>query len=228
MATKKLKKATKATSADKAVKAKRTGYRFKTEGNPKLHKKDGSLNEKGKNLYYKKPTAEEIEKYKKKHGEYPDAKGEKQVYHERRADRKHSDDNLTKKFKKGGKVKQGAPQSESYSAKADKKEKSKPVGKRFTNELAEELGKSPNATPTKKEVEEYLGNGVYDEKRKDKSDKSLSKRFEEGGEAVVIVVEKSVDEMTAELGRAPKYPYDFIDGIKYEKCFLRPFYRKIG
>jgi hypothetical protein len=224
MSAKKLLKAKKSTEADKAIKAKRTGYRFKTEGNPKLHKKDGDLNAKGKELYYKKPTAKEVEEFKRdKDGNY--ASDVKQIYHERRADRKHSDDNLVKKFKTGGKVKQGAAQSESYSPKKDKKEKAKPVGKRFTNELAEELGKSKNATPTKKEVEEYLGNGVYDEKRKDKSDVSLTKKYEEGGEAKDI--EMSVEEMKVILGREPKYPNDFINGKKYQKCFLRPYYKLI-
>lgn len=222
MATK-LKKPKKASKADKAVKAKRTGYRFKTEGNPNLEKKDGTLNAKGKKLYFKKPSKEEIEKYKKKHGEYPD--DVKQIYHERRADRTHSDDNLTKKFKKGGKVKQGAPQSDSYSPKRDKKEKAKPVGMRYTDKLAKKLGKSPNADPTKKDIEKYLGEGVYDEKRKDKSDKSLTKKFEDGGD-IDIPVEKSVEEMKIELGREPKYPHDYINGVKYTKCFLRPFYRK--
>lgn len=224
MSAKKLLKAKKPSEGDKAIKAKRTGYRFKTEGNPKLHKKDGDLNAMGKKLYYKKPTPKEIEEFKRdKDGNY--ASDVKQIYHERRSDRKHSDDNLVKKFKTGGNVKQGAAQSESYSPKKDKKEKAKPVGKRFTNELAEELGKSKNATPTKKEVEEYLGNGVYDEKRKDKSDVSLTKKYEEGGETKEI--EMSVEEMKVILGREPKYPNDFINGKKYQKCFLRPYYRLI-
>lgn len=224
MSAKKLLKPKKSTDADKAIKAKRTGYRFKTEGNPKLHKKDGDLNAKGKELYYKKPTAKEVEEFKRdKDGNFAD--DVKQIYHERRADRKHSDDNLVKKFKTGGGVKQNAAQSESYTPKKDKKEKAKPVGKRFTNELAEELGKSKNATPTKKEVEEYLGNGVYDEKRKDKSDVSLTKKYENGGETKEI--EMSVEEMKVILGREPKYPNDFINGKKYQKCFLRPYYKLI-
>lgn len=303
MSAKKLLKAKKPSEGDKAIKAKRTGYRFKTEGNPKLHKKDGDLNAKGKELYYKKPTAKEIQEFKRdKDGNY--ASDIKQIYHERRSDRKHSDDNLTKKYAKGGSiydlkkvkshneflnlikelegkirlvsnenykdndspyskeyvsdgdvinvkiekhtekgkptyytwkwseqygkgggVKQNPAQSESYSPKKDKKEKAKPVGKRFTNELAEKLGKSKNATPTKKEVEEYLGNGVYDEKRKDKSDVSLTKKYEEGGEAKDI--EMSVEEMKVILGREPKYPNDFINGKKYKKCFLRPYYKLV-
>jgi len=219
----KLKKAQKPTTDDKAIKAKRTGYRFKTEGNPKLHKKDGDLNAKGKSLYFKKPTSKEVEKFKRNpDGSYDDKT--KQIYHERRADRKHSDDNLTKKFKGGGKVKQNPAQSESYSAKSDKGEKAKPVGKRFTDALAKKLHKSPNATPTNKEVDKYLGEGVYDEKRKDKSDVSLSKKFEGGGEATVEI---SQDEMESILGRKAKWPIDFINGKKYEKCFLRRAYRLV-
>jgi len=217
----KLKKAQKPSSKDKDIKAKRTGYRFKTEGNPKLHKKDGDLNAKGESLYYKKPSKQEVEKFKRNEdGSYDDKT--KQVYHERRADRKHSDDNLKKKFKGGGKVKQNPPQSESYSAKDDKGEKAKPVGKRYTDKLAEKLHKSPNATPTIKDTEKYLGNGVYDEKRKDKSDVSLTKKLEDGGEASKEI---SCEEMKTILGRDPKWPTDFVNGKKYEKCFLRAYYK---
>ena len=148
MATKKLKKVKKTSEKDKQQKAKPTGYRFKTEGNPKLEKKDGTLNKKGKELYYARPTKEEVEKFKKN----PDGSYDsdvKQIYHERRADRKHSDDNLKKKFEEGGKM-----------------------------ELAEE--------PT---------------------------------------VELSIEEMRTALGREPNYPYDYINGKKYIKCFLRPYYQ---
>lgn len=331
----KIKKARKPSQRDKEIKAKRTGYRFKTEGNPKLHKQDGSLNKKGEELYYKKPTTDEIEKYKKTNNKYPDADGLRQIYHERRANRKHSDDNLTKKYDKGGRVykeglayklerakhnksedwevpmskrkkkfdngggiedvlitiesgndgelkevwrgkntiknqpiynsvyknqikkgktvflyengvlmysdfadldegkyekgggvKQNKAQSESYSKKADKLEKAKPVGMRYTDKLAKKLGKRVREEPTKKDVEKYLGKGVYDEKRKDKSDISISNKFEEGGETEPNI-ELSLDEMKASLGREPKYPYDFIKGKKYVKCFLRPYYKLV-
>ena len=145
MATKKTKKVTKTTDKDKHQKAKPTGYRFKTEGNPKLEKKDGTLNKKGKELYYKRPTKEEVDKFKKN----PDGSYDsdvKQIYHERRADRKHSDDNLKKKF-------------------------------------------------------------------------------EEGGVAEEQAVELSIEEMRTALGREPNYPYDYIAGKKYIKCFLRPYYQ---
>lgn len=442
----KIKKARKPSQRDKEIKAKRTGYRFKTEGNPKLHKKkDGSLNKKGEELYYKKPTADEIEKYKKTNNKYPDADGLRQIYHERRANRKHSDDNLTKKYDKGGRVykeglayklerakhnksedwevpmskrkkkfdngggvtdvtknilkeyvfeykypkhknkpsfnqyysidtskvypiggmsedgfmlkfingnksgtaitvtealqairngeieleqsegyfvkikaikkdtfanggdvKQNKAQSESYSKKADKLEKAKPVGMRYTDKLAKKLGKRVREEPTKKDVEKYLGKGVYDEKREDKSDISISKKFDKGGkvfddskggelkvgDSVILTnvsdldveggklfvgkkltvnklidlesnyisfkdergevfdfygyhvdksisnkfeeggetepnIELSLDEMKASLGREPKYPYDFIKGKKYVKCFLRPYYKLV-
>jgi hypothetical protein len=38
----------------------------------------------------------------------------------------------------------------------------------------------------------------------------------------------SIEEMTTALGREPKYPYDFINGKKYIKCFLRPYYALKG
>jgi hypothetical protein len=122
----------------------------------------------------------------------------------------------------GGGVKQNPPQSKSYTKKADiGAGKAKPVGKRYTDKLAKKLGKSPNAEPTQKDINKYLGKGVYDEKRKDKSDISLSKKFEDGGATVEI----SVEEMKSTLGREPRYPSDFINGKKYVKCFLRPYYR---
>jgi hypothetical protein len=125
---------------------------------------------------------------------------------------------------KGGSVgvKQNPPQSKSYTKKADiGAGKAKPVGKRYTDKLAKKLGKSPNADPTQKDINKYLGKGVYDEKRKDKSDISLKKKFEDGGATVEI----SVEEMKSTLGREPRYPSDFINGKKYVKCFLRPYYR---
>ncbi|HWY12365.1 MAG TPA: hypothetical protein VN026_13615 [Bacteroidia bacterium] len=97
---KKLLKPTKTTPEDKARKAKRTGYRFKTDH---LKNKDGSESKLAKKLHYKTPTKKEIEKYKKNpDGSYPNKKIE--IYHERRADRKHSDDSPRDKFKSGGKI----------------------------------------------------------------------------------------------------------------------------
>lgn len=125
---------------DKKLKAKATGYRYKTEGVDALTKKDGTLNKKGQKLRFKRPTKSEIEKYKKdSDGNYPD--DVKQIYHESRDDKKHSDDNLKEKF-------------------------------------------------------------------------------ENGGEVVL-----SMEDMRTALGREPKYPYDFINGKKYNKCFLKPYYK---
>jgi hypothetical protein len=169
------------------------------------------------------PTQKDINKYL--------GKG---VYDEKRKDK--SDISLRKKFEMGGDmmemggdmmangggVKQNPPQSKSYTKRNDiQAGKAKPVGKRYTDKLAKKLGKSPNADPTQKDINKYLGKGVYDEKRKDKSDISLSKKFEDGGATVEI----SVEEMKSTLGREPRYPSDFINGKKYVKCFLRPYYR---
>jgi hypothetical protein len=162
------------------------------------------------------PTQKDINKYL--------GKG---VYDEKRKDK--SDISLRKKFEMGGDmmangggVKQNPPQSKSYTKRNDiQAGKAKPVGKRYTDKLAKKLGKSPNADPTQKDINKYLGKGVYDEKRKDKSDISLKKKFEDGGATVEI----SVEEMKSTLGREPRYPSDFINGKKYVKCFLRPYYR---
>ena len=139
---KKKSKIAKPSMEDLARKAKRTGYRFKTDH---LKKKNGELNELGKSLRYKKPTADEIAKYKMQDGEYPNKKI--QVYNEKRNDRKHSDDNLKKKF-------------------------------------------------------------------------------EEGGQADGLPEMISITEFTEKLGREPHYPNDFMNGVKYTKCFLKPFYKK--
>lgn len=139
--TKRLLKANKPSERDKDIKAKPTGYRWKTSHLKK--KKDGTEGKLARKLHFKRPTVDEIEKYKKHpDGTYSDDK--KQIYHERRKDRKHSDDNIKKKFDDGGNVE---------------------------------------------------------------------------------IVEVSVEEMTNMLGREPKYPCDFINGKKYVKCFLRPYYK---
>jgi hypothetical protein len=134
------KKPKKPSQKDKDKKAKPTGYRYKTKGVDGLSNQDGKLNKKGKKLRFKRPTKIEVEKFKKNpDGSYPDET--KQIYHEKRQDRKHSDDNLTKKYDDGGNV-----------------------------------------------------------------------------------TELSIEDMKIALGRDPKYPYDFIQGKKYVKCFLRPYY----
>ena len=101
MAKKKELKPAKPTAKDKEIKAKPTGYRYKTKDVDALHKQDGSLNKKGKDLYFKRPKKEDVEKFKKNaDGSFPDET--KQIYHEKRQDRKHSDDNLKKKYEEGG------------------------------------------------------------------------------------------------------------------------------
>ena len=63
---------------------------------------------------------------------------------------------------------------------------------------------------------------IYHESRdnKDHADDNLKKKFEEGGEVVM-----TIEDMRIALGREPKYPYDFISGKKYTKCFLKPYYK---
>lgn len=147
MAKKKTRKP-KVSEKDKSIKAKPTGYRFKTgesaDGDMPtgVRKKDGTLTKKGKKLYFKRPTKKEVEMYgKEADGSYPSES--KQVYHETRKSKDHSDDNLKKKYEDGG----------------------------------------------------------------------------------TAVIEMSIEDMKNSLGRDPKYPYDFIAGKKYVKCFLRPYYR---
>jgi hypothetical protein len=82
---------------------------------------------------------------------------------------------------------QNKPQSTKYSAGRDASRKGKPGGYRFTNAGAKALGVSPNATPTKAQIEEYKGKKVkghlylYDENRVDKSDVSPKAKFAKGG-----------------------------------------------
>jgi hypothetical protein len=139
---KKLLKAHKPTQKDKDTKAKPTGYRWKTTQLKK--KKDGTESAMAKKLHFKRPTKDEIEKYKK-HSDGTYDNETKQIYHERRADRTHSDDNLKKKYEGGGDV----------------------------------------------------------------------------------AVEVSISELKEMLGREPKYPSDFVNGKKYVKCFLRPYYKMV-
>ena len=142
--------------ADKKKTAKPVGYRFTDKKADKLGKKSTS-----------KPSASEIEKFL--------GKG---VYKEKRADK--SDIKPKDKFAKGG---QASPQSGSYTTRADKKKTAKPVGVRFTDKLANRLGKKATTKPTLAEAEKYMGKGVYKENRKDKSDINPKNRFAKGGTA---------------------------------------------
>jgi len=53
----------------------------------------------------------------------------------------------------------------------DKQLTAKPVGYRFTNAKANQLRKDPYDKPTKAEVKEYRGKGIYKENRKNRSDR---------------------------------------------------------
>jgi hypothetical protein len=92
------------------------------------------------------------------------------------------DDEISDEYKIGGKLRQSPPQRPSYRVSGDKTVKAKPVGYRFTDSRADKLGVSPYKRPTIAQIEKYQGKGVYFEKRKDKSDLSLSKKLEDGGE----------------------------------------------
>jgi hypothetical protein len=87
-------------------------------------------------------------------------------------------DYLYYKYAKGG---QTAPQRESYSKRGDKEVKAKPAGYRFTEKLANRLGKNVYAKPTPEQVSKYSGKGVYFENRKDKSDVKPNEYLAMGG-----------------------------------------------
>jgi hypothetical protein len=89
------------------------------------------------------------------------------------------------KVDKNGQLKAQYP--ESYTKGADKKKKAKPVGYRYTNKLAKQLGiKDPSKKPSASDIEKYLGrkeNGkyVYSERRKNKSDIKPKEKLAKGG-----------------------------------------------
>ena len=148
---------------DKRVGGKPVGYRFTDKLAKKLGKKPGT-----------KPTAAEIEKYKNRG-----------VYFETRKNK--SDLNPKAKLEMGGeneyaKGGQTSPQRESYSKRGDQEVKAKPVGYRFTEKLANRLGKNVYTKPTQEQVEKYRGKGIYFENRKDKSDINPRAMFEQGGD----------------------------------------------
>ena len=87
-------------------------------------------------------------------------------------------------FEKGGYMAKGgqtAPQRESYSKRGDRQVKAKPAGYRFTEKLANRLGKNVYAKPTPEQVSKYSGKGVYFENRKDKSDVKPNEYLAMGG-----------------------------------------------
>jgi hypothetical protein len=151
---------------DKEVSAKPVGYRFTNALAKRLGKKVTT-----------RPSMEEVRKYL--------GKG---IYFENRKDK--SDVNPKAKLMGGGdtdyaKGGQTAPQEtdSTYSKSIDKRVSGKPVGYRFTNKLANKLGKKPFTRPTSSEVDKYSGKGVYFETRKNKSDINPKAKLEGGGES---------------------------------------------
>ena len=78
------------------------------------------------------------------------------------------------KVDKNGQLKAQYP--ESYTKGADKKKKAKPVGYRYTNDLAKKLRKDVTDRPTQAHIEKYLDKGVYWENRADKSDQNPKRK----------------------------------------------------
>ena len=86
---------------------------------------------------------------------------------------------------------QNAPQSKAWTEANDEGVKAKPIGYRWTTLGAEKLGKRPTSKPTRSDIETYSGKTfkakgethryLYIERRVDKSDKSTSAKFKEGG-----------------------------------------------
>ena len=152
------------TARDKHETAKPVGYRY-TDKLAKRLKVSPSA----------KPTLEHIKKYS--------GKG---VYFETRKDK--SDINPAKKLAKGGATKQGKPQSRSYTPAKDKQLHAKPAGYRFTDKLANKLHESPYEEPTPAQIKKYSGRGVYQERRKDKSDINYTKRFMLGGDTDATMI----------------------------------------
>ena len=93
------------------------------------------------------------------------------------------------KFEDGGIMAKGG-QAPSYnetnygikwSKALDKEQTAKPVGYRFTDKLANRLGKKVTTKPTYEQIEKYKGKGVYWENRKDKSDLNPKAKLNYGG-----------------------------------------------
>ena len=147
---------------DRQEKAKPVGYRY-TE---KLAKRLGKSP-------YAKVTPEHKAKYL--------GRG---VYFENRKDK--SDINPSQKLASGGKVKQTAPQYDSYNEFRDLTKKARPVGYRYTKLGVEKLKiKDPYARPSQAHIEKYANtdkNYIDYETRADKSDEKPKSKFEGGGE----------------------------------------------
>ena len=113
---------------------------------------------------------------------------DRSIYFETRKDK--SDKNFYDKLEDGGTMGAGSfkkggafsgRQYDPYNEPDDKGKHAKPVGYRFTDKRAKRLGESPYETPTPEQVQKYRGKGVYFEARQDKSDRSYSRRLEDGG-----------------------------------------------
>jgi hypothetical protein len=151
---------------DKGKHAKPVGYRFTDKRAKRLGESP-----------YETPTPEQVQKYR--------GKG---VYFEARQDK--SDRSYSRRLEEGGTLGAGSfkkggafsgRQYDPYNEPDDKGKHAKPVGYRFTDKRAKRLGESPYETPTPEQVQKYRGKGVYFEARQDKSDRSYSRRLEEGG-----------------------------------------------
>lgn len=110
-------------------------------------------------------------------------------------DRPNRSDISPKKFpylEKGGPLKQTDPQGENYNYRRDQDQIAKHVGWRYTDAGASRLGVSPYAKPTQRHIDKYADKTfikkgephkyLYEETRKDKSDKVPFKKFEDGGD----------------------------------------------
>lgn len=92
-------------------------------------------------------------------------------------------------MKGGGATKQTQGQyAREHDGRVDRKEDgkwmAKPVGYRYTDARAKSLRKDSHAVPTREHIDKYLGDGVYYENRRDKSDKNPTTQgnsFKTGG-----------------------------------------------
>ncbi len=93
-------------------------------------------------------------------------------------------------FMKRGGVSQTEPQNWSgkYNEFRDMQRDAKPVGYRYTGQLAKRLRVNPLSKPSAAHIQKYLGKGVYWETRLDKSDKSRKAKFSDGG----VMMETSI------------------------------------
>ena len=118
-------------------------------------------------------------------------------------------------FAKGG---QAPSYKETYfgnkwTKKADKEEKGKRVGYRYTDTLAKRLGVNKYAKPTDAHIEKYLGNGIYFENRKDKSDVSPKDKLAKGGTTQTYPQSQSYNEFRDIQKDAKPVGYRYTDAL---------------